>query len=301
LLLTLIIRALGGGGSTRSHQTVTGKGFRPAPLPLGRARPWVNSFVVLFFLFAVVAPFAVLLYVSLSPFYRTPTWESLGQLRPDNYQKLVQTPGLSDALTNTVLLAVISATIVMVLTTVASYFVARSQVRARRLLDALAFTPLVIPGVVLGLGLSFVYLRSPIPIYGTVIILVVAYVTRFIPYGMRYAGSALSQIGNELEEAAQVAGATWWRTMRRVLLPLAGPGILSGWIFVLMIAFRELSVTALLVGPESEVLSVVLFRQYGEGTFGTVAALGVLMVTVLLVLILAAYRLGSRFGVRIES
>ena len=300
-LALMVFGRVGSGGSPRDVQTVTGKGFRPAPVMLGRARPWAGALVVLFFLTTAIAPFAVLLYVSLSPFYTAPSWDSLSQLALTNYQKLAELPGLDDALLHTIVVAVVSATLVMVLTTVTAWFVARSKMRATRLLDFLALVPLVIPGVVLGLGLAFVYLRFPIAIYGTVVLLAIAYVTRFIPYGMRYAGAALAQIADELEEAALVGGATWWQSFRRIVLPLAAPGIVSGWIFVLMVSFRELSSTILLAGPDSEVLSVILFRQYNEGTFGIVAALGVLMVTLMLVLILAAYRFGSRFGIRLES
>jgi iron(III) transport system permease protein len=145
-----------------------------------------------------------------------------------------------------------------------------------------------------------VYLRSPIPIYGTVVILMVAYMTRFMTYGMRYASSAMMQIGDELEEAALVNGATWGTAFRRILLPMAAPGILSGWIFVFLVSFRELASTILLAGPDSEVLSVILFRQYGEGTFGVVAALSLLMIGILSLIVGLAYWIGSRFGTRIE-
>ncbi len=299
--LALLMSARTGGSSARSQQTMTGKGFRPVPISLGKARPWVGAFVVLFFFVATVLPTAVLIYVSLSTYYQTPTWESLQQLGIENYRKLAQTPGLADALVNTVIVAVVSATLVMALTVVAAWFVVRSKMKAARLLDAFTMTALVIPGVVLGLALLFVYLRSPIPIYGTLIILVIAYMTKYIPYGMRYAGAALTQIGDELEEAAQVSGASWWKTLRKVVLPLAAPGIVSGWIFVMMVSFRELGVTVLLFGRDSEVLSVVLFREYSAGSFGVVAALGVLMVATLVGMILLAYRVGSRFGIRIES
>lgn len=299
-LALMLVSRLGQGGA-RSGQTVTGKAFRPTPIALGRARPWVGATVVAYLLIAVGAPLLMLVYVSLSPYFRTPSLSALSDLSFHNYERLSSVAGLGDAVVNTLVVAVISATAVMAVTALASWFVVRSGMRLTRLLDLLGVVPLVIPGIVLGLGLSFVYLRSPLPIYGTLVLLVIAYVTRFLPYGMRYAGAALAQIGNELEEAAQVGGASWWKTMRRVVLPLAAPGIVSGWIFVLMVSFRELASTALLAGPESEVLSVILFRQYNEGTFGNVAALGVVMVTLMIILVLGAFKIGSRFGVRIES
>lgn len=289
-----------GGSSKREFQTVTGKAFRPAPVKLGGLRPWVNAGVLIYFLIAVMLPLLALLYVSLIPFYSTPRWDSLFNLNFDNYLAVAELRGIGPALFNTVVVALVAATGAMVLTTLAGWFVARSSLFARRVLDFLTLVPLVVPGLVLGLGLMVVYLRSPLPIYGTIIILMIAYVTRFMTYGMRYSSSAMTQIGNELEEAAKVSGATWGTTFRRILLPLASPGIVSGWIFVFLVSFRELASTILLAGPDSEVLSVILFRQYGEGTYGVVAALSLLMVGILTLIIGVAYWVGSRLGTKIE-
>src|SRR6266542_1810656 len=194
--------------NARSYQTVTGKAFRPRPIELGRARPLVGGPGMLFFLVAVVLPVAVLVYASLR---------------------------------NSVLLGVGAATVVMFLSAVASWVVVRTRAPGRRVLDALTFTPLVVPGLVLGLALSFVYLRTSLPIYGTLWILLIAYATRFLPYGMRYSSAAMTQTSGELEESAHVCGASWWQTFRRVLLPLASSGILAGWVYILVVSFRELS------------------------------------------------------------
>src|SRR6266536_1852129 len=138
------------------------------------------------------------------------------------------------------LLGVGAATVVMFLSAVASWVVVRTRAPGRRVLDALTFTPLVVPGLVLGLALSFVYLRTSLPIYGTLWILLIAYATRFLPYGMRYSSAAMTQTSGELEESAHVCGASWWQTFRRVLLPLASSGVLAGWVYILVVSFREL-------------------------------------------------------------
>jgi iron(III) transport system permease protein len=150
---------------------------------------------------------------------------------------------------------------------------------------------------VLGLALSFVYLRTALPIYGTLWILLIAYSTRYLPYGMRYASSAMSQTSGELEESAHVCGASWWQTFRRVLLPLASSGILAGWVYILVVSFRELSSSILLYSPGKEVLSILIWEQFENGQFTTLAAIGVCMVAILVLLVLVAYRLGARFGV----
>jgi iron(III) transport system permease protein len=300
-LAVLLIYSTGaGGGSKREFQTMTGKAFRPAPSKLGKSKPWVVAGVLAYFLIAIVLPLLVLVYVSLSPYFQSPTLDALGAMNLDNYLSLAAVPGIWEATLNTIGVALAAATLAMVLTGLAGWFVTRTNWFGRKYLEMLTLAPLVIPGLVLGLGMLSVYLRSPIPIYGTLVLLVVAYITRFLTYGMRYASTAMSQIGSELEEAAKVGGSSWWTSMRRIVLPLAAPGILSGFIFILLVSFRELSSTVLLAGPNSQVLSVFLFRTYNDGAFGLVAALSVAMVVILSVLIVLAFRLGSRFGTKID-
>ena len=165
-------------------------------------------------------------------------------------------------------------------------------------MDGLAFMPLVVPGLVMGLALSFVYLRSPIPIYGTLFILLISYCTRYLPYGMRYSVTSMQQISNELEESALVNGASWWQTFRRVLLPLLMPGLIAGWIYILVVSFRELSSSILLYSPGNEVLSILIFEQFENGQFTVLSALGVVMVLTLVVLVTIAYKLGAKVGLK---
>jgi iron(III) transport system permease protein len=287
--------------NARGYQTVTGKAFRPRPMELGRARPIVGGLVVLYFAIAVVLPVAVLVYASLLKFYSAPSLDSLRTMSLANYRTVLHTPLAITALRNSVILGIGAATVVMFLTAVASWVVVRTRAMGRRLLDVVAFTPLVVPGLVLGLALSFVYLRTALPIYGTLWILLIAYSTRYLPYGMRYAGAAMSQTSGELEESAHVCGASWWQTFRRVLLPLASSGILAGWVYILVVSFRELSSSILLYSPGKEVLSILIWEQFENGQFTTLAAIGVCMVAILVLLVLLAYRFGARFGVDAEA
>jgi iron(III) transport system permease protein len=287
--------------NARGYQTVTGKAFRPRPMELGRARPVVGGLVVLYFAIAVVLPVAVLVYASLLRFYSAPSLASLRTMSLANYRTVLHTPLAITALRNSVILGIGAATVVMFLTAVASWVVVRTRAMGRRLLDVVAFTPLVVPGLVLGLALSFVYLRTALPIYGTLWILLIAYSTRYLPYGMRYAGAAMSQTSGELEESAHVCGASWWQTFRRVLLPLASSGILAGWVYILVVSFRELSSSILLYSPGKEVLSILIWEQFENGQFTTLAAVGVCMVAILVLLVLLAYRFGARFGVDAEA
>ncbi|WP_370415998.1 ABC transporter permease [Streptomyces fradiae] len=284
--------------SSRNYQTVTGKAFRPRPVDLGRAKPWVGAGVLLYFGITVVLPVAVLFYASLLKFYTAPSSKTWSSMSFDNYARVFEMPQALNALKNSVIVGVGAATAVMLLTSVVSWVVLRTKARGRQILDVLAFTPIVIPGLVLGLALSFVYLRMPLPIYGTLLILLISYCTRYLPYGMRYSTSAMSQMSPELEESAHVSGASWFQTFRRVLLPLMSSGVLAGWVYILVVSFRELSSTILLYSPGTEVMSVLMWEQFENGQFTTLAALGVLMVLLLCVLVAGAYRVGARFGLQ---
>ncbi|GAA0999727.1 iron ABC transporter permease [Acrocarpospora macrocephala] len=286
------------GRAGKSFQTVTGKGFRPRPMELGKWRPVMGAAIVCYFLLTVAAPLVVLLYTSLLKFYQAPSMAALRSMSLDNYVELLGLSQAATALRNSLFLGVATATLVMAVMAIAAWITVRSRIPGRQLIDQFAFVPLVIPGLVLGLALSFVYLRSPIPIYGTIFILLIAYVTRYMPYGMRYSVTSMQQIATELEESAQVSGASWWQTFRRVLLPLLAPGLLAGWIYILVVSFRELSSSILLYSPGNEVLSILIFEQYENGQFTVLAALGVVMVLTLVVLVTVAYKLGAKVGLR---
>jgi iron(III) transport system permease protein len=286
------------GRNGKDFQTVTGKGFRPRPMELGKFRWVAGGLIILYFVATVLAPLAVLLYTSLLKFYVAPSAEAFRTMTLDNYRELAGLSSAGTALKNSLILGLGSATAVMLFMAVAAWIVVRSKIRFRGLLDQLAFVPLVIPGLVLGLAISFVYLRSPIPIYGTIFILLIAYCTRYMPYGMRYAVTSMHQISAELEESAQVSGASWWQTFRRVLLPLLSPGLVAGFIYILTVSFRELSSSILLYSPGNEVLSILIFEQFENGSFTILAALGVVMVLTLVVLVTVAYKVGAKVGLR---
>jgi iron(III) transport system permease protein len=300
LLLALVGVALSQflGRAGKNFQTVTGKGFRPRPMELGKWRPVMGALIIFYFFFTVIAPLLVLLYTSLLKFYAAPSWNVFQNMTLQNYVEVAQMSQALTALKNSLILGLGSATLVMAFMAVAAWIVVRSRIPGRQTIDHFAFVPLVIPGLVLGLALSFVYLRSPVPIYGTLFILLIAYCTRYMPYGMRYAVTSMHQISNELEESALVSGASWWQTFRRVLLPLLSPGLLAGWIYILVVSFRELSSSILLYSPGNEVLSILIWEQFENGQFTVLSAIGVIMVLTLVLLVIIAYKLGAKVGLR---
>jgi iron(III) transport system permease protein len=280
------------------YQTISGKGFRPRPMDLGAWRWPVSILFCVYFLVVVLLPLLMLVWMSLQPFYQQPSAEAFSRVSLENYARIFHKPGVMSAIQNSTILALASATAVMLFMSVVAWLTLKSKIPGRRFFDTLASVPLALPGLVLGVALIFIYLRSPLPIYGTLLILFIAYVTRYMPYGMRYASSSLAQVSTELEDSARMSGGGWWDTFRRVIIPLMMPGLLAGWVYVMIVSIRELSSSILLYSSNTRVLSVVIWELWANGETGVLAALGVVMVAALMVLVAIAYKLGARVGVR---
>ena len=281
-----------------SYQTVTSKGFRPRPLPLGAWRLPALALIFLYLAITVIAPVLVLAYASTQAFYSPPSSYTLSHMSLDTYRTVIHDDLVVHALENTVIVGLGAATAVMLLTGIASWLVIRTSLPGRWLIDNLAFLPLTIPGLVLGVALLTIYLRVSLPIYGTLWILFIAYLTRYLPYGMRYSSASMFQIARELEETAQMSGAGWWQTFRRIVLPLMLPGFIAGWIYIVVVSTRELASSVLLYSPGKEVLPIVIWEQYRNGQLTELSALGIMMIGALVVLVALAYKLGATIGLR---
>lgn len=281
--------------------TVTGKGFRPGTIDLGGWRYLFAAIFLGYFLLSAGLPVLVLLWTSLLPFYQAPSVEALSRLTLQNYFDVVQYPNAWTALRNTALLAVASPLLILALTSVLAWIVVKTRLPGRRLLDAIAFAPIVFPGLILGIGLIWVYLVLPLPvsIYGTIGILLVAKVTRFMPYGIRACSASLIQIHKELEEASTASGASWLATFRRVTLPLLRPALLTAGLYIAILSIREFGTVVLLYTNESLVLSILIWELWDDGVFTQLAALGVMMIVGLSLLVFALQRLGGRLGARL--
>lgn len=272
---------------SESYATVSGKAYRPRRLELGRYRPAAFALLGGYALFAIVLPFLVLVWSSVLSYYTDPSAEALRQFTLANYLFVLQDSLTRVSLVNSLELSVGSATAVMLLTSLVGWISVRGRSRFRVVLDVLAFIPLTIPGIVLGVSLIWVYFTIPIAIYGTMWILLIAYTTNFLPYGIRTVTSALVRLQSELEEAAQTAGASWLGTLRRVTLPLLRPSLLAGWIYVFIVSLRELGASILLYSTKSEVLAVRIFDLRDAGQYTVIAALSVILVIFLVILVAA--------------
>ncbi len=284
-------------GESARFATVTGKGFRPRTLDLGTWRYLAAGLFILYFIVIVLLPFLVLLWSSLQRFYSAPSWAALAHVSFDSYRTVLDTPQFAQTIWNSLVLAVGCAIVIMLLSAVSAWIVVRTRLPGRWLIDNLASLPLVFPGLVLGLAIMVCYLTLDIGVYGTLWIMFIAYVTRFLPYGMRYSSATMVQIHNELEESAMMSGAGWGTTFRRVVLPLLKPGLLAGFIYVMIVSIRELSSSILLYSPGSEVVSIMIWELWQNGQYVELSALGVMLIVALFVLVLLAQLAGRRFGI----
>jgi iron(III) transport system permease protein len=280
------------------YATMTGKGFRPRQIDLGPWR-WVTAAIfIVYFLLIVVLPFLVLLWSSLQKFYAVPSWQALQNLTIEPYRFILTYPNITRSIWNSLLLALGSATAIMLVTSVICWIVVKTRLPGRWLLDNVASLPMVFPGLVLGLSIMIFYLNFDIGVYGTIWIMFIAYITRFMPYGLRYNTTSMLQIHKELEESAQMSGASWWTTFRRIILPLLKPGLVAGWIYVMIVSIRELSSSILLYSPGTEVVSIVIWELWENGQYVELSALGVLFILALFVMVMVAQWMGRKFGVK---
>ena len=279
------------------YATVTGKGYRPRVIDLGSWKYLTLGISFLIFFLAVILPVFVLLWSSFIPYYGVPSRELMAKMTWANYQYIINYPLALTAFKNSFYLSVGSATLVMLLTSVIAWITVKTRLPGRALLDNMTFIPIAMPGIVLGVSLIWVYLTLPIPIYGTIWVLLLAYLTKFMPYGIRAASASMIQINKELEEASLTAGGTWFQTFRKVVLPLLMPGFTAGWIYISIIALRELSTSILLYSYNSTVLSIMAFDLWEGGQYTYVCALGVLMVLLLIAMAFTARKLGARIGI----
>jgi iron(III) transport system permease protein len=260
----------------RSFQTVTGKGYAPAVIKLGKWR-WVSfSFCLLFFLVTVVLPVGQLLIGSFFKFFG---FYQRDMLTLEHYQAVLGSSEFWRGFSNTMLLGFVGATLTMVLGGAVAYISVRTTWRGRLLIDSMAWLPWMMPGIVLGVGFlwGFALLPHGFPIYGTIWALLLAYISLGTPLSVRVMSSAYAQLSFDLEECSRVHGAGWLQTMRRIMMALVWPSFAVGWVLVFFGIMRELSASVLLYSVGSEVLSVVLLKLWANGNAEQVSVIGLIM------------------------
>jgi iron(III) transport system permease protein len=280
------------------YVTVTGKAFRPRRMQLDRWRWPLSLFSLLLLTLGVGLPVFVFLWTSFVKFYQIPSLSQLPHFSLDNYRAILELPHTAQSIYNTLFVGICSSLIIVLLAAVISWIVIRSRIKGRKFLDFLSFSPIAIPGTVMGLALLWLYLVVPIPIYATIWILIVAFVGKYITVAVRSTHASLQQISVELEEVSTVSGASWGRTFRSVVLPLMAPGLVVAFIYSLSLTFKVLSMPILLGSVDAKLMSVMIYNLYEDGQYPMLSALGVILLLIVLSLSVVGAYIGRRFGVK---
>ncbi len=257
-----------------NYATITGKGFRPRALDVGRLRWPLVAVCWAYVGLSVFLPLGALLLTSFQRFATVILSQSIFTLA--NYQSALQMGALGSALENSLLLGFVVATIAVPLVSVLVWIVYRGNLPGGRLIEALVMFPQAVPRLVFGLGLLWAWLTIPIPIYGTLWLLGIAYLTVFLPLGMRTMAGVVLQVDRGLEECARVCGASWLHQMRTVTLPLLRPGMVAAWLLIFIAGVRELGVSVFLMGPNAKVIAPSIVNSWLSSSSELSAAMALL-------------------------
>jgi iron(III) transport system permease protein len=273
--------------SASSYATITGKSFRPSRFQLGRWRGLAFTLTLGYALLSVVLPLGVLVWVSFQPFMGPISIDNLGLATTETYRKVLLGEGdrggwndlFVQSLKNTLVIGLASATAVVSLSLVLSWMVVRSRSRYRGAVDALAFLGHAIPGAIVAIAVLLIYLLLPNPIYGTVWVVVIAMVAKYISLGTRGTTAGIAQIQVSLEEAAATSGANAWQMWRKVLVPLLAPTLASSFLVVFLAAITILSIPLFLLSGQNYTLAFLIFDQWDRGRATVTAVLCVVVAT----------------------
>lgn len=294
LLLTafsiLIQRKLVG---EKSYVTISGRAYRPKLIDL---RAWRYVACVIcggYVLLTVILPLFVIIFVSFEKFLAVDI--SKLKFTLDKYKYLFTGyPITGNAIKNSLFLAIFGGAICILFATLISYLIHRSRLFGYRFLDYLSTIPVAVPGVVMGVGLLWAWISVPVGVYGTIWILMIAYITMYLPFAVKATSTSLIQIDKQLEESSRLCGASWGYTLWKIVLPLLKPGLLSGWTLLFILFLRELSASILLYSSGNEVFSVAIFDLWDEGLMPMLCALAVIQIVITFVALLIAGRVTKR-------
>ena len=289
--LIVVYRAL--TAESEKYVTISSRGFRPTVVELGKAKAPLFGVVALLSLVLIVLPVAVLLYTSLVPYSMVPSARAFSLMSLRHWASVLGDPISLLALKNSLFLAVAGATLGVILSIFVAYVIVKVKTRAAGVLESLSYLSFSFPGIVIGVGFMWFFVQTPL--YATIWALLLGYIATYLPYGIRPMSSAFIQIHSHLEESSLVCGAGPMTTMRRIIVPLLIPGIVSGWILMASMFVRELTLSVVLSRPGTEVLAVQILRFADDGLWGRLSALGIVMILISTALVVIATLVGARF------
>ena len=277
-----------------SYATITGKAFRPRPLRLGRRGWYLATLCWAYLTVAVILPMGALLLTSFQRF-ATVIFSDM-QFTVQNYVTAMEVGTIGSALTNSLMLGLIVATIGSLLVGVLVWVIYRSRAPGRGLIEYVVMFPQAVPRIVFGLGLLWAWLIIPIPIYGTLWLLGIAYLTVLLPLGLRTLAGVVLQIDKSLEECARVCGASWSQQMRTVTLPLLRPGIVAAWLLIFISSVRELGASIFLMSANSKVIAPAIVNSWITASTELASAMALLQTASVFVAVILLLRVTSRYS-----
>jgi iron(III) transport system permease protein len=275
----------------RHFITVTGKGFRPRKIRMGKWRIPLLLICVLYLLLSVVLPIGALVWTSLLKYLVIHPSKAIYTF--SNYLYMwFSYPNTALAVKNSLFIALIGATLAIFLMGGIAWILHRTRLPGRNILEYLSMFPITMPAIVFAVALLWTWIRVPY-IYGTIWLLLIAYITVFMPFGIRSISATIVQIDKTLEECAQVAGASWSHTLRTITFPLLKPGLIAGWSLMFIMFSRELSSSILLCSSRSTVMSVELYNLYWQGFYPVLAVLAIVQSLITFGILVIAHKLGG--------
>jgi iron(III) transport system permease protein len=281
--------------SAEKYQTISGKGFRPRAVTIGRWRWLAMAVLVALFMVLIGFPIAITFWVSLVPYYDGVSWEAISRFSLNNFRTVISETQPESAIINTFILAGTTASVVAAFTTLASWLAIR-RYKGAWLLDQLASAPLVFPAIVLSVAFLQFVLNLPLALYGTLLSIIIASTVQFMPFGMRYSYAGVLQVHRELEEASAMSGAKGIITFVRIVVPLVAPALVTCWLFVFLMASKAVSIPILLAGPNSQVVAVTMFDMWQNGVAPELAALGVIWTVIMTLASMLFFTVSRRYG-----
>jgi iron(III) transport system permease protein len=270
-----------------SYATITGKAFRPRPINAGSARWLLLAFAWAYIVLAVILPILALLLTSFQKFATVILSDSVFTLA--NYQTALSTGTLGQAFVNSLILGLTVASIGVPIIGILTWIIYRSKLSGRTAVEYVIMFPQAVPRLIFGLGLLWAWINIPIPIYGTLWLLGIAYFTVFLPLGLRTMAGVVLQIDRSLEECARVCGASWMHQMRTVSLPLLRPGIAAAWLLIFIASIRELGASVFLVGPQSKVISPSIINAWLSSSSELSAAMAMILTATVFVAVILLF------------
>ncbi|UCF03463.1 MAG: iron ABC transporter permease [Deltaproteobacteria bacterium] len=277
---------------SEKYVTISSRGYRPALIELKNAKYPLFGIVALLSFVLIVLPVLVLFYTSLVPYSMVPSAKAFSMMSGKHWLQVLKDPISLLSLKNSVFLGIVGASLGVILSIFVSYVIVKVRTPAAGVLESLSFLSFSFPGIVIGVGFMWFFVRTPL--YATIWSLLIGYIATYLPYGIRPLTSAFIQIHSHLEESSRVCGGGTLYTLRRIIIPLLIPGVVSGWILMATMFVRELTLSVVLSRPGTEVLAVQILRFAEDGLWGKLSALGIMMIFISSTLVVIASLIGTK-------